>query len=231
MYIRSDLMSPALSAVSIVCSPQVLMSFLSCSKYKICWTSGIPIALTMPWPFHNSQTSCEVEDINSISTVARFSLALPTTALSHDGPPTRIADTMAVSIPNGAMAKITCSIQYTCCSPASAQFRDIRQTYVGRGTQLDWLINCFATCSPKSANNLDDAVRVITALENIFAIHITYGARSENKLLEKSSPGSWVAPSSGAAKAAGIIIRIRADRFIIKLPAIELLFCYCELDI
>jgi hypothetical protein len=71
--------------------------------------SGFPIVLTIPSPFYNSQTSCEVDDINSISTVARFSRALPTTALSHEGLPTRMAATIAVRIPNGAIAKIKLS--------------------------------------------------------------------------------------------------------------------------
>lgn len=90
--------------------------------------AGAPSILTMFCPFHNSQTSCDVDDMSSSSAAARCSLARPTIAFSHCGPPIRIADITAVMIPNGAIEKMIWSPH-----------------------PIDWLRNCFATCSPKSA--------------------------------------------------------------------------------
>jgi hypothetical protein len=47
-----------------------------------------------------------MDNINPASPVARLSLALLMIALSHVGPPTRIALTMTVMMPSGAMAKM-----------------------------------------------------------------------------------------------------------------------------
>jgi hypothetical protein len=94
-------------------------------------TGADPIHLTTCWPFHSSQTSCDVDDIRSASATARFSLALPMMALSHVGPPTRMALTIAVMMPRGAIAKMTLSAQ-----------------------PIDWLMNCMVTRSPNSASNL-----------------------------------------------------------------------------
>jgi hypothetical protein len=90
-----------------------------------------PITLTTSPPFQSSHTSFDVEDISSDSATARLSLALPMMALSHDGPPTRIAPTTAVIMPNGAIAKIILSAQ-----------------------PMDWLMNCVVTLSPKRASSL-----------------------------------------------------------------------------
>lgn len=70
-----------------------------------------PMTLTISWPFQSSHTSWDVDDINSDSAIAQLSRALPIMALSHDGPPTRIAPTTAVITPNGAIARMKLSAQ------------------------------------------------------------------------------------------------------------------------
>ena len=102
------------------------------------------MTLTICWPFHSSHTSLEVEDMSSDSATARLSRARPIMALSHDGPPTRIAATMAVMIPKGAMAKIMLSAIPT-----------------------DWLMNCIVTLSPKSANKLCEVSYCITTPQHL----------------------------------------------------------------
>lgn len=95
-------------------------------------TTGVaPMHLTTSRPFQSSQTSFDVEDISSTSAAAKFSLARPTTALSHDGPPTRIALIMIVIMPSGAIARTILSAQL-----------------------MDSLMNCMVTRSPKSAKRL-----------------------------------------------------------------------------
>ena len=94
-------------------------------------TDDDPKTLTIDWPSHISHTSTDVDDISSISTFPRPSLARPITDLSHFGRPlTRIAPTIAVIIPNGAMAKIILSVQ-----------------------PIESAMNCFATFSPNKARS------------------------------------------------------------------------------
>lgn len=101
------------------------------SKHMNSTTGADPMHLTTCRPFQSSHTSFDVDDMSSASAAARFSLALPTSALSHEGPPTRIALTMMVITPSGAMARTMLSAQ-----------------------PIDWLMNCIVTLSPKSASTL-----------------------------------------------------------------------------
>ena len=83
-------------------------------------------------------------------------------ALSKEGPPTRIAATIAVTMPSGATARMTLSAH-----------------------PMDWLMNCMVTRSPKSASKL---LETKSESCRLYRFRDTHGARSENKLLEKSSP-------------------------------------------
>ena len=141
------------------------------------WAIGAdPIHLTTSRPFQSSQTSFEVDDMRSTSATARFSLALPMMALSHGGPPTLMALTIAVMMPKGAIANMILSAQ-----------------------PIDWLMNCMVTRSPKRASSLVTVDRQHTTSNKID--DKTFGARSENKLLEKSSPESAVTqPTNNIAK-------------------------------
>src|ERR1700722_3243281 len=91
---------------------------------------GSPVTRTSDSPFHNSHTSLDVEDINSLSTSALGSRAWPIKERSPYGPPTRIAPTMAVITPNGPIAKRI----------LSAQVRDCDR-------------NCVVTWAPKRASS------------------------------------------------------------------------------
>lgn len=99
--------------------------------YTNIWISGDPGIRTTELPFQTSQTSWDTEDIYSTSAAAWFSLARPTIERSHAGPPVLIAPTIAVRIPRGAMAKMILS-----------------------AIVKEWLMNCFANCSPNSASSL-----------------------------------------------------------------------------
>lgn len=122
-----------------------------------------PWQRTTVFPFHSSQASSDVEDISSSSATTRFSLARPMMAFSQLGPPTRMALMMIVMIPIGAIASRTQSSQ-----------------------QVAWLRNCIVTRSPNNARML--CCHEHEALSRGY--RQTYGARSENKLFEKSSPSS-----------------------------------------
>lgn len=88
------------------------------------------MALTVPLPFHNSDTSTDVDGINYISTAERLSLACPMMVVKDFEPPTFIAPTIAVIIPKGAVAKMILSVM-----------------------PMDWLMNWFGTCSKNRAIN------------------------------------------------------------------------------
>lgn len=87
------------------------------------------------------------------SAKARFSRARPMTAFSHANPPTRIAPTIAVMIPKGAIAKIIWSSHVNdslknCCakfSPNNARScYSLKKEFVGRWPEscnFDWS-NC-----------------------------------------------------------------------------------------
>lgn len=138
------------------------------SRHKNSTTGADPIHLTTSWPFQSSHTSFDVDDIRSASATARFSLALPMIALSHEGPPTRMALITAVIIPSGAIAMMKLSAQ-----------------------PMDWLMNCIVTRSPKSARSLRKGNNYnVRPRSRILYDCNTYGAKSENRLLEKSLPGS-----------------------------------------
>jgi hypothetical protein len=142
--------------------------------------------------------------MRSASATARFSLALPMMVLSHEGPPTLMALTIAVMMPKGAIASTILSAQ-----------------------PIDWLMNCMVTRSPKRASSLVTVDCQHTSLNKID--DKTYGARSENKLLEKSSPESAATqPANTTAK--------RNFRFLVTaiLPAedggevwADLIFTFC----
>lgn len=76
-----------------------------------------------------------------------------------------MAATIAVTIPSGAMAKMMLSAH-----------------------PIDWLMNCIVTRSPKSASKLMGIVLGACCLYKY--LRGTHGARSENRLFEKSSPSS-----------------------------------------
>jgi len=137
----------------------------------ISWTWGLPIVLTIPWPFQSSQTSCEVDDINCNSTVPRFSLALPITALSQAGPPTRIAATMVVSMPNGAIAKTIWSNQPTAHTHILLDLAS-RTSWVHLDPNLlDSLMNCCANCSPNRDKRL--------IIHQLHSVHVPISQFSE----------------------------------------------------
>lgn len=120
-----------LSSVANCVSEQFDLTFLGVkminSRIQPC-----PITLTISCPFQSSHTSFEVDDISSASTTARLSLALPVIALSHGGPLTRMALTMMVITPNGAIATMMLSAH-----------------------PVDWLMNCVVTLSPNSVKILE----------------------------------------------------------------------------
>src|SRR5690606_9727601 len=80
----------------------------------------------MPCPFHISQTSDDVDDSSSISTDALDSFGRPITDRRIGSPAIRIADTIPVIIPKGAIANMKASSQ-----------------------SIDSERYCLVTCSPK----------------------------------------------------------------------------------
>jgi hypothetical protein len=115
----------------------------------------------------------------SISAWASVSRARPIIAFNFLLPVTRIAQVIAVMIPSGAHANMTCSNQY-----------------------MLWLRYCFATCSPKSVikgalcgravSKLPTQVNSsrVNAIVKLWAGTGRLIPRSLNKLFEKSSPAS-----------------------------------------
>lgn len=69
--------------------------------------------------------------MSSDSATARFSLALPIMAFSHDGPPTLMALIITVIMPRGAIARMMLSAQ-----------------------PVDWLMNWVVTRSPNKVSKL-----------------------------------------------------------------------------
>lgn len=110
-------------------------------------TGADPWHRTMLSPLYISQTSCEVEDICSISATAMLSLARPTIAWRSRGPPALMALTMIVIMPSGAIARTT----------QSAHPRD-------------WLMNWVVTHSPNSARIPHRSSRSVSPFNGVAAV-------------------------------------------------------------